>query len=378
MVVSDARREANRKNALKSTGPKSEDGKARAGQNALKHGLTSLKVAVEGEEGRIYEERLAAFQDQFQPRDAWQGWLVEQVAGLSLRLGRIERTEGRLRTVEAWRAGTLWEEDRRLEVEKVGANLEREPAKVVATLRQSPQGCDWLIERWASLARIAEGAGARGWSEAQTRLALDLLGTPEASRVGPPGVVIDEEGRITGPAPSPIRLARGQIAELQALRETVGEVDEARREMVETGLIDAPSREIANIRRYERAAHRQLYWLAAQMKEAGLRPQPQPVKAEPSPRPTSLDLENRPMIGQVSILDQTLIKETREVEAERIERNEPILTVENDETNPLRVECAAQPAGPDGTVAPELASTPLRKRPDPAKLVRRDRDRRLA
>jgi len=375
VVVSDARREANRKNALKSTGPKSEDGKARVGRNALKHGLTSLKVAVEGEEGRIYEERLAAFRDQFQPKDAWQEWLVEQLAGLSLRLGRIERTEGRLRTVEAWRAGTLWGEDRRLEVEKVGANLEREPAKVVATLRQSPRGCDWQIERWASLARIADGTGARGWTEAQTHLALDLPGTPEASRVGPPGVVIDEEGRITGPAPSPAQLARCQVVELQALRETVGEADEARRAMVEAGLIDAPSREVANIRRYERAAHRQLYWLAAQMKEAGVRPQTQPAKAERSPEPTTLDLDVRAEDGRVAIESRTHDESCREVE---FERNKITPSVEDDETKPLRVESAVRPVGSKGEIASESASTPPRKRPDLAKLVQRDRDRRSA
>lgn len=107
MVVSDARREANRENALKSTGPRTEEGKARAGRNALKHGLTATRVAVEGEEGRNYEERVAAFRDQFPPKDAWQQLLIEQMARVSLRLSRIEQAESQLRTVAAWRAETL-------------------------------------------------------------------------------------------------------------------------------------------------------------------------------------------------------------------------------------------------------------------------------
>ena len=37
---------ANRRNALKSTGPKTEEGKARASLNALKHGLRASSLAL--------------------------------------------------------------------------------------------------------------------------------------------------------------------------------------------------------------------------------------------------------------------------------------------------------------------------------------------
>ncbi len=368
MVVSDARREANRRNAGRSTGPKSEEGKARAGRNAWKHGLTTVKGAVGAEEDAIRDARVAAFRDQFRPRDDWQDFLVDQMAGVSLRLGRIERVEARLREVAAWRAENLWNEDRRLEVEKVGADLERNPARVVATLRRSPQGCDWLIERWAALARIADASGGRGWTEDQARTALDLMGTPESSRVGPIGVMIDENGQTRGPA----SLARSQVAELRSLREVVAEADEVDRALVEAGLTDVASREVANLRRYERAAQRQLYWLSAQMKEAGLRPQPasdrqaQPTKVEPAALP-------RAELASVEV--QTPAKAMKGVSKERKERNEPISTGKDDETNPLRVELEIKESA-------EPASVPPKKRPDLGKFLRRERqnhrDRRSA
>ena len=42
-IISSKKLEANRRNALKSTGPKTKEGKLFASQNALKHGLNAEK-----------------------------------------------------------------------------------------------------------------------------------------------------------------------------------------------------------------------------------------------------------------------------------------------------------------------------------------------
>ena len=42
-MTSDKQRDANRRNALRSTGPRSEEGKQKVRRNALKHGLTARR-----------------------------------------------------------------------------------------------------------------------------------------------------------------------------------------------------------------------------------------------------------------------------------------------------------------------------------------------
>ena len=357
MVVSDARREANRRNALKSTGPTTAVGKATAAQNSCKHGFTAAGPGGP-EEARGVAERVAAWQKEFRPRGDWQTWLVAELAGVSVRLERIAASEVVLRAVAARRAESLWDEDRRREVEHVGARLERDPAQVVATLRQSPHGCDWLIERWAALARLADGAGGPGWDEPATRLALDLLGTPAVGRGEPVGLMIDELGRTTAPASSPAALARERIAELQALRDRVGAADDLTRTLAASGLSDIPSREVATLRRYERATLRRMFWLKTQMNEAGLQPQALAPPATPVP-----PAEPKSTADAAS--------SSPDAAKQRMERNEATLVRRSIATNPPRDQS-------QGDLAPGFATAPDQQRPDLAKLARREQQKRRA
>jgi hypothetical protein len=49
-MTSEKKAEANRRNALKSTGPKTPEGKDAVRLNALKHGLLSQEILLPGED----------------------------------------------------------------------------------------------------------------------------------------------------------------------------------------------------------------------------------------------------------------------------------------------------------------------------------------
>ena len=262
MIVSEKRKEANRRNAQKSTGPRTEEGKDRSRENAIKHGLTARVVFREDAEA-MQEEAEAVFYS-LKPRNPFQAGLAEQVALCNVRIRRAQAIERRIRDKRALRAMTSWDEDRKLDAERLAAGLAARPAEVVAELRRTPQGCDWLIGRWAILAYLAEDN--EKWDDGQTRLAHDLLGTPEIFRVGQVGLVIDTDGRRSGEMRVPADLAREQIADLREAREVAAIHDEVERALAESDMTDEASPELGRLRRHEAALHNKLRWSLAELK----------------------------------------------------------------------------------------------------------------
>jgi hypothetical protein len=84
---------ANRRNAQKSTGPKSEEGKTKAKFNALKHGMTADTAVLPYEDPNSYEQLREALIDQYRPANAGEQMLVELVVVNYWRLLRARRVE---------------------------------------------------------------------------------------------------------------------------------------------------------------------------------------------------------------------------------------------------------------------------------------------
>ena len=95
--ISSARAEASRRNGAKSRGPKTEEGKARSAQNALKHGLRAQKyVVLPDEDAAEFAELEAALVAELAPVGALQTVLARRVAVAAWRLARADRIETEL------------------------------------------------------------------------------------------------------------------------------------------------------------------------------------------------------------------------------------------------------------------------------------------
>ena len=93
MGTSMKQKRANRKNALKSTGPRTDEGKETSKYNALKHGLTATSVLLPDEQQSILEQFAASLYDDLQPVGQLETLLAERIvfaAWRLLRLGRVE------------------------------------------------------------------------------------------------------------------------------------------------------------------------------------------------------------------------------------------------------------------------------------------------
>ncbi len=93
---------ANRRNAQKSTGPRTSEGKAAVSQNAVKHGLLNRQAIISSESQAdfdLYREQMFA---ELAPTSPMESMLAERIVALSWRLKRTGRIQNQ--TIDALNA----------------------------------------------------------------------------------------------------------------------------------------------------------------------------------------------------------------------------------------------------------------------------------
>src|SRR5262245_19648935 len=181
------RAEINRRNAQKSTGPKTAEGKARCRFNALKHGLTARTAVLPGEDPEAYEARLDGWTAGLRPANDVEGFLVEQAVRLSWQIDRADRAETARLATNTLHAPVEEAHAQADEVLVLGRRLfwdargpialyphfpaplpgprtsgsadaedPDDPARLVGRLESTAAGCRWLLGRWAELGALLD------------------------------------------------------------------------------------------------------------------------------------------------------------------------------------------------------------------------------
>ncbi|MFO0909023.1 MAG: hypothetical protein U0794_11860 [Isosphaeraceae bacterium] len=135
-----------------------------------------------------HAERLEALRREwrplYQPRTPEAEWLFGQLVTSAV---RVEVCQAHLIAVvklSAQRARLVWQIDRMCDAEELALKLPRRPGAMTARLRRFRQGAELLLGRWRALQEVIERGDS--WNEAQTSMALDLLGiAPETREENP-------------------------------------------------------------------------------------------------------------------------------------------------------------------------------------------------
>jgi hypothetical protein len=93
---------ANRRNALKSTGPRTPEGRSIVSQNAIKHGLTAAHVLISSESRADFDLYRDQLLTELAPASPMESILAERIVNLSWRLKRASRIQNQ--TIETLKA----------------------------------------------------------------------------------------------------------------------------------------------------------------------------------------------------------------------------------------------------------------------------------
>src|SRR4051794_24673625 len=135
--ISPARLAANRANALRSTGPRSPQGKAVSKFNGLVHGMRAESLVLPGEDADELQCRHEAWADELGAATEAERHLVRAAVDASWRIDRCRAAEAAALSRQVLRAGDDYDDALAGEVEQLSYRLAEEPAAVVRRLLRS-------------------------------------------------------------------------------------------------------------------------------------------------------------------------------------------------------------------------------------------------
>ena len=295
--------ESNRLNAQKSTGPKTEEGKAASALNALTHGLSGQDAEAPGLISLAhgaYERLLEEFRNEFRPSTFQQESLIKTLAIESVRIDRCRRAGFQLEAQLSSRAKTSWAKDRLREAEVIYAKLHKDPARYIQDLEATSHGCFVMMDRWELLQSCLIKQGE--WTDAQRSIALDLRGIPLAMRNGE-NDVDPETDDLTA---ARLELCETELDRLSEQCDVLKPGEEFERARDEEGVFLMLTKPGTLLERYEAAADRRYDKALGRLLASGCKSHPTPPKPASPPAPKPIQAVSLPQIEAEPALPVTM------------------------------------------------------------------------
>ena len=172
----------NRKNASRSTGPKTKEGKEKARQNAMTHGLRAETLALPGQDAAVLKELHDEWLDHYRPASPGMRAMLDHTVFSHVQFGRCQQFHAAAVADQARKAGFEFDRAQEDEVRALVKLLATEPADALVGLRRSAAGCRWLIARWTAL--LESFNKFRFWAPSERDEAIRLIGNrPETEHL---------------------------------------------------------------------------------------------------------------------------------------------------------------------------------------------------
>jgi hypothetical protein len=165
---------ARRANARKVTGPRSDDGKARAAKNALLHGLCSLAPVLPGEDPTEFDQMLAQYMKEMEPGNPDERRMVYDMCCAARAADRVRKADAAAALVRMRQAGEAWDKARAESLKEPAYLVTRGRNDLVYVLLERADGVRRLIGLWLGLEKRLDDVGYLDAKERQ--IAATLLG----------------------------------------------------------------------------------------------------------------------------------------------------------------------------------------------------------
>jgi transcription termination factor NusB len=179
-MISDKKLEANRNNALRSTGPNTKDGRKRSSMNAFRHGITG-QVTVMTTEDRAAHQRLSEslVQDLAPDASEMEIQLAQRIASDMWRLNRASATEENLLALGLYEgAGQLCPDHEQIDAALTTARVFREESHHLQLLTLYEQRLNRSIQKNLALLESLQAA-RKARRETEMKAAAELLQVSE-------------------------------------------------------------------------------------------------------------------------------------------------------------------------------------------------------